>query len=242
MFAPPPRKGQPPPSSRVMRNMAQTSLDSFQWHTSKSKTDNTVASLKGHGSPSPTQTRESDSQSKNADMAPKDDQEGGALKKVAHSTLKEMPKIRTADEGRACLEEVQLINPEDVLDLDMLAGTLVQISLFPGMSQVARDSVRAMAFLLAPALPVDSGGSAAEEAARVVGVAQEDLLSTMATVKAQLASAVEDTLKEIKLAARGLSNNSAKLTETTASYCDALPPPSQFPSGPVGQQCHSAGP
>ena len=78
----------------------------------------------------------------------------------------------------------------------------------------------------------------------VVSAAREALLSTMAMVKAQLASMVEDTLKEIKLAARGLSDNSAKLTETTASYRDALahPPPSQFPRGPVGQKCHSAGP
>ena len=139
-----------------------------------------------------------------------------------------MPKIHTVDEGRACLEEAQLIDPDDALDLDALAGTLVQISLFPGMSQVARDSVHAVALLLAQAPPVDSGGSVAEEAARVVGAAQEDLLSTTAMVKAQLASAVEDALKEIKLAAQGLSDNSAKLTETTASYRDALahPPPS----------------
>ena len=211
---------------------------------SKSKTDDTVASPKGHSNPSPTKTRESDSQSKNADAAPEDDQEGGALKKVACSTLKEMPKICTMAEGRACLEEAQLIDPEDVLYLNVLAGALVQISLFPGMSQVARDSVHAVALLLAQAFPVDSRGSATEEAARVVGAAREDLLSTTATVKAQLVSMVEDALKEIKLAARGLSDNSAKLTETTALYRDTLahPPPSRVPRGPVGQQCHSTGP
>ena len=118
-----------------------------------------------------------------------------------------------------------------MLDLDALASVLVQISLFPGMSQVARDSVRTVALLLAQALPANSGGTAAEEAAKVIGVAWEDLLLTTATVKAQLVSAVEDALKEIKLAAWGLSDNSAKLTETTASYCDALacPPPSGVP-------------
>ena len=136
--------------------MAQTLLDSFQRHTSKSKTDDTISSPKGHGSPSPTQTQESDSLSENTDAAPADNQEGGALKKVACSTLKEMPKIHTVDEGWACLEEAQLIDPEDVLDLDALASTLVQISLFPGMSQVARDSVRTVALLLAQALPADS--------------------------------------------------------------------------------------
>ena len=47
-------------------------------------------------------------------------------------------------------------------------------------------------------------------------------------VKAQLGTMVEDALKKIKLAARGLSDNSAKLTETMASYHDTLvhPPPS----------------
>ena len=163
--------------------MAQTSLDSFQRCMSKSKIDETAASPKGHGSPSPTQTQESDAQSENTDAAPTDDQVGGAPKKAAHSTHKEMPEIHTTDEGWACLEEAQLIDSEDVLDLNALASMLVQISLFPGMSQVSRDSVRAVALLLAQALPADSRGMAAEEVAKVVGVAREDLLLTMAWSK-----------------------------------------------------------
>ena len=41
-------------------------------------------------------------------------------------------------------------------------------------------------------------------------------------VKAQLGTMVEDALKKIKLAAQGLSDNSAKLTETMASYRNTL--------------------
>ena len=37
--------------------MAQTSLDTFQWHMSKSKLDGAATSSRGHDNPGPTQTK-----------------------------------------------------------------------------------------------------------------------------------------------------------------------------------------
>ena len=91
----------------------------------KSKLDEAAASPKGHGSPSPTQTWESDAQSENADAALTEDQVGGTLNKAALSTHKELPKIHTMEEGRAFPEKAQLIDPEDVLDLNALLCLLV---------------------------------------------------------------------------------------------------------------------
>ena len=59
-----------------------------------------------------------------------------------------MSNICTVEEGGICLERAQLIEPEVLLDSDALAGALVQISLFPGLSQAARDAVRTVALLM----------------------------------------------------------------------------------------------
>ena len=60
------------------------------------------------------------------------------------------------EEGRVCLEAVQLIKPGDTLDTDTLAGALVQVSLFQGMSQVVRDAMWAVAILMAQAMPANA--------------------------------------------------------------------------------------
>ena len=67
-----------------------------------------------------------------------------------------MPKIYTMKEGHECLEAAQLIEPDDMLDIDTLAGMLVQISLFLGMSQAMRDSMCATTLLMAKPAPADA--------------------------------------------------------------------------------------
>ena len=71
----------------------------------------------------------------------------------ACGAAKKTSRIRTTKEGRACLIEAQLVESDDTLDADTLAGVLVQISFFPGMSQATRDAVRAVALLLAQVTP-----------------------------------------------------------------------------------------
>ena len=66
----------------------------------------------------------------------------------AGDTASRTTRIRTTEEGRKHLEEAHLIEPEDELDGEVLACALVQVSLFPGMSQAARDAVQSVALLL----------------------------------------------------------------------------------------------
>ena len=66
-------------------------------------------------------------------------------------------KIRTVEEGRKYLKEMQLIESEDTLDREVLAGALTQIALFPGMLQAARDAVRSVALLMVRAGPGEAG-------------------------------------------------------------------------------------
>ena len=63
-----------------------------------------------------------------------------ASKKVLSGPPKKGLRISTIEEGTACLEEAQLIGPEDAPDIKTLAGTLVQIALFPGLSQATSDT------------------------------------------------------------------------------------------------------
>ena len=64
-------------------------------------------------------------------------------------TTKKLTKIHTPAEARACLQDAQLIEPDDDTSApDTLAGALVQISLFPGLSQAARDATHSVALLL----------------------------------------------------------------------------------------------
>ena len=67
-----------------------------------------------------------------------------------------MPRIRTAEEGRGCLDAAQLIELGDTLDTDALASVLVQVSLFPGMLQATRDAMRAVAILMAQVMPANT--------------------------------------------------------------------------------------
>ena len=71
-------------------------------------------------------------------------------------------KISTIEEGRACLEEAQLIEPENAPDIETLVGALVQITLIPGLSQATRDAVYAVAFLLVQVTPDNTGDAAAD--------------------------------------------------------------------------------
>ena len=106
----------------------------------------------------------------------------------------------------------------------MLAGTLVQISLFLGMSQATRDAMHAVAFLLTQVKPVDPGDMAVE------GIVNQvvDKLTDVVKVTTQAAVA------EIKSASTVLAESSTQFTATATSYRDVLTskwPPSNSPAG-----------
>ena len=64
---------------------------------------------------------------------------------------REEPKcvIHNVAEGRLYLEEEALLDLGEQLDLDTLAGTLVQVSLMEGIPALVSRAVRAVALILA---------------------------------------------------------------------------------------------
>ena len=146
MFGPPHCKSQPPPTTRVTQRMAQTSLDTFQRRMSKSKPDETNTSSRRHDSPGPTQTKKKpDGGDSTSSTGSTESDEVAA----PHDATNATPKIWTIEEAQASLLAAQLIEPEDSMAPNTLAGSLVQISLFPGLSQAVRDATCSVVLLLA---------------------------------------------------------------------------------------------
>lgn len=100
--------------------------------------------------------------SENTDAAQKGNSVEGVTKGATHGALKKTSRICTVEEGQACLEEAQLIEPKDMLGLDTLASTLVQISFLPGMPQAIRDPMHAIVLLLAQTTLVNTGEAVIE--------------------------------------------------------------------------------
>ena len=125
---------------------------------------------------------------------------------------KKMPNIRTVEEGRICLEKDQLNEPEDLLDSDALAGALVQISLFLGLSQAARDAVHVVAFLMVQ-----------PKQARVEDVAVENVVDRVVDRLAEVVkTTTQAAVTEIKSASSALAESSTQMAATATSYWDAL--------------------
>ena len=109
-------------------------------------------------------------------------------------------------------EEACLIEPEDELDGEVLAGALVQVSLFPGMSQAARDAVWSVALLL-----VRSGPS--EATAPALNGCMERMVSEFTAV---IKAVTQTAILEVKMASSTLTETSTRFTATATSYQDAL--------------------
>ena len=121
-------------------------------------------------------------------------------------------KICTAEEGRKYLEEAHLIELEDKLDGEVLAGALVQVSLFPGMSQAARDAVWSVALLLVKSGPSEAAAPALN------GCMVRMVFEFTAAIK----SVTQTAIAEVKTASSTLTETSTQFTATATSYRDAL--------------------
>ena len=123
-------------------------------------------------------------------------------------TARRTTRIRTAEGGRKQLKEVYLIELEDELDSEVLAGALVQVSLFPSMSQAARDAVQSVALLL-----VRSGLSEATAPA-LNSCMERMVLEFTAAIK----SVTQTAIVEVKVASSTLMETSTQFTATATSY------------------------
>ena len=132
--------------------------------TRTSKEEQTQVEDPSSPRPSPTPPRMVESSGQSADAAVESEAEEDVItpRGRAGNAPCMSTRIHTAEEGRAYLEEAQLIELQDALDSELLASALVQISLFLGMSQATRDTVCAVAFLLTQVKPVNPGDTVME--------------------------------------------------------------------------------
>ena len=184
----------------------------FQHHVAKPKTDEADASLKKSAGPNPDKLQDSIAVSESTDASQKDDTAEDIMKGVAYSTPRKTPRICTVEEGQACLEEAQLIEPEVMPNLDTLASALVQISLFLGMSQAARDTICTVALFMVQMAPSDIGEAA------IGGIVNRVVDKLLDAVKA----AIQAAITEIKSASTVLSESSTQIAATATSYWDIL--------------------
>ena len=141
-----------------------------------------------------------------------EDPDEPAPKRAAPGTLRKTSRICTAEEGRTCLEDAQLIEPGEALDLDVLASALYQISFFQGMLQATRDSVRTVALLMAKAVPADAGEDV------IGGIVDRVVDKLSGAVKAATQAAVA----EIKSTSTMLMESSTQMAAMATSYHDVL--------------------
>ena len=103
---------------------------------------------------------------------------------------------------------MHLIELEDKLDGELLAGALVQVSLFPGMLQAGRDAVWSVALLLVRLGPSEARAPALNDCMeRMV------LEFTVA-----LKSITQWAILEVKMASSMLTETSTQFTATATSY------------------------
>ena len=141
-------------------------------------------------------------------QSPKSIQTKGA----ARGAPQNVPRIHTMEEGHVCLEAAQLIEPGDTLNTNALAGTLVQVSLFPGMSQAARDAMRAVVILMAQAMPANTDEVSTES---IMDHMVDRLVDVVKT-------ATQTTVAEIKQASTAPTESSTQIAAMATSYWDTL--------------------
>ena len=114
--------------------------------------------------------------------------------------------------GRKDLEEAQLIELGDTIDTDALARALVQVSLFPGMSQIVRDAVHAVVLLMVETKLDDTEKG-------IPKCMVDHIVDRLADV---VKTATQATVAEIKAASMVLTESSTQMAATATSYRDAL--------------------
>ena len=99
-----------------------------------------------------------------------------------------------------------------MLDADTLAGALVQIYFFLGMSQATRDAVHVVAILLAQVTPPCKVAMPTEDFVDWVVVKLAGVVKT----------ATQAAIEEIKQASSALAESSMQIAALATSYWDAL--------------------
>lgn len=138
--------------------------------------------------------------------------------------------IHNAEEGRLYLEEEALIDTDEHINLDTMAGALVQLSAIEGISTPVGLAVRAVALILAQ-MKMES---VCETLLKMVEPKLDSIMGKAADKLAELEVAAETTIVGLRAATQGVSDSTDKLAETSTNYRDALlrHPPQPGPPNP----------
>ena len=127
--------------------------------------------------------------------------------------------IHSVAKGRAFLEEEVLIGSDEGLDLDVMAGALIQIPAMKGMTAMARYAVQSIALILAQ-LKLES---ISKVVANMIEKSFEALLAkTVEKVTDSLKDSIESLILEIRAASTNMATSATQIAATTTSYRDAL--------------------
>ena len=154
--------------------------------------------------------------------------------------------ICSPEEGRLYLEEEAFIDPGEHIDLDAMAGTLVQVSLMADIPVPVGLVVRAVALILVqmkteppkanngtgttPSSSADAVTTKLEAHVKamqevVVSVAvkmRESMIEAAMAFQTQMETTAEKTLEGLHVVAQGISELMVKLTKTSTNYRNAL--------------------
>ena len=127
--------------------------------------------------------------------------------------------VRDAAEGRAFLEEEALISSEDVMSMDLLVDTLIQVSVTEGMPPGARCPMRSVALILN-----QLNAEAANDA--LVGLIEKRVEDAVARASEKAADALKELVHkmatELKAASTDMASSATQIAASITLYRDAL--------------------
>ena len=142
--------------------------------------------------------------------------------------------IHNVEEGRAYLEEEGLINLGECIDLDAMAGTLIQLLVMEGTLAPVGLAVRAVALILAH-MKMESVSKVlikmmeprmdsmmGKAVDKLVEDAQKRLRDTIGALEGRLGEAATSLAEGLGKTTEGLSENAVKIAESTGTYRDVL--------------------
>ena len=154
--------------------------------------------------------------------------------------------IRSLEEGILYLEEEAFIDPGNHIDLDVMAGTLAQVSQMADIPAPVGLAVHTVALILVQTKtepPKANNGTGTtlsssantvttklkahvkamqEEVESVAVKMRESMIEAAMAFQMQMETTAEKTLEGLRAVAQGISELTVKLTEMSTNYCDAM--------------------
>ena len=121
-------------------------------------------------------------------------------------------------DGQVFLDEEGIIDSAEQIDVDILAGALVQIALMEGMTCKVSHAVRLVALMLAQ-LRLDAIG---DSILKNVETKLDTLVGKVVEAMSKMGETVATLQEDVEKSNQSLKENVANITQTAGSYRDIL--------------------